>query len=74
MTSPDLFSPIQYGSIAAKNRIVLAPLTRNRAAAGFEPSALAAPYYTQRADGGLLIKEDTHNRKDNHGYPETPGL
>ena len=52
----DLFTPIQLGSYLLPNRIVLAPLTRNRAAAGNIPTALNATYYAQRATAGLLIR------------------
>jgi len=74
MTAPDLFSPIHYGSIAAKNRIVLAPLTRNRAGAGLAPTDLAVTYYAQRASAGLLITEATQITADGQGYPDTPGI
>ncbi len=74
MTAPDLFSPITFGSIEAKNRIVLAPLTRNRAGAGNVPQAIAVTYYTQRASGGLLITEATQVSPEGQGYPDTPGI
>ncbi len=74
MTAPDLFSPIHFGSIAAKNRIVLAPLTRNRAVTGAVPSDLAVTYYTQRASAGLLITEASQISPDGQGYPDTPGI
>ena len=43
MTS--LFDPLRFGDISVTNRIVMAPLTRNRAAAQQVPSALAVEYY-----------------------------
>ena len=54
----DLFSPLQAGDIALANRIVMAPLTRNRAP-GAVPTPLMATYYSQRATAGLLITEAT---------------
>ena len=44
-----LFQPIQLGDITLANRMAMAPLTRNRAAAGNVPGPLAAEYYSQRA-------------------------
>jgi N-ethylmaleimide reductase len=70
----DLFSPITYGSIAASNRLVLAPLTRNRAVAGNVPNPLAVTYYAQRATAGLLITEASQISPDGQGYPDTPGI
>ncbi|KAJ3122872.1 hypothetical protein HK100_011809 [Physocladia obscura] len=55
-----LFEPIVLGDISLKNRIVLAPLTRQRADENSVPNDLIAEYYEQRAsDGGLLISEAT---------------
>ena len=54
-----LFSPISLGSLALKNRIVMAPLTRCRADADHVPTAIMAEYYAQRASAGLLIAEAT---------------
>lgn len=53
----DLFAPIQLGALSLANRMVLAPLTRNRAGAGNVPQALNASYYEQRASAGLIISE-----------------
>ena len=50
----DLFSPATLGVIALKNRIVMAPLTRNRAAEGGVPQAMNVTYYEQRATAGLI--------------------
>ena len=69
-----LFSPLRVGAIEVGNRIVMAPLTRNRAAAGNVPSPLAATYYTQRASAGLLIAEATQICPEGQGYIATPGI
>lgn len=69
-----LFDPIQIGSIAAANRIVMAPLTRNRAAASQVPTALMATYYAQRASAGLIIAEATQISAEGQGYLDTPGI
>jgi N-ethylmaleimide reductase len=71
---PSLFDPIEVGAIAAGNRIVMAPLTRNRAAAGQVPSALAAIYYAQRAAAGLIVSEATQVSAVGQGYLDTPGI
>jgi N-ethylmaleimide reductase len=72
MTS--LFEPIQIGDIAAANRIVMAPLTRNRAAAHQVPTDLMATYYAQRASAGLIIAEATQISAEGQGYLDTPGI
>ena len=71
---PDLFAPYQLGSLELANRLVMAPLTRNRAGAGEAPTALAAEYYGQRAGAGLIISEGTQPCAIGQGYPHTPGL
>ncbi len=70
----DLFSPIKLGSIALKNRIVMAPLTRNRAGEGNVPRELNVKYYAQRASAGLIVTEATPVSEMAHGYPATPGI
>lgn len=73
MTLRPVLSPVQVGALALPNRVVLAPLTRNRAA-GTLPNALMAEYYAQRASGGLLIAEATQIVPEGQGYPDTPGI
>ncbi|MCK1715684.1 MULTISPECIES: alkene reductase [unclassified Bradyrhizobium] len=74
MTSKTLFEPHTLGSLTLSNRIVMAPLTRNRAGPGFVPSDLAAEYYGQRASAGLLISEATQISQQGQGYQDTPGI
>ena len=69
-----LFNPIKIGSVELKNRIVMAPLTRSRAAAGFIPGPLAPLYYAQRASAGLIISEATQISQQGQGYFDTPGI
>ncbi len=71
---PDLFSPIQIGACELRNRIVMAPMTRNRAGPGEVPTALMASYYAQRASAGLIITEGTQIAPQGQGYPGTPGI
>ncbi len=74
MTDTDLFSPYDLGGLVLANRIVMAPLTRNRAGAGLVPSPFAAEYYSQRASAGLIITEATQVSRQAQGYQDTPGL
>jgi len=69
-----LFSVGQLGSITLKNRIVMAPLTRNRAGEGGVQHALNATYYAQRASAGLIVTEATPISAMAHGYPALPGI
>ncbi len=68
-----LFDPLPMGSLALPNRIVMAPLTRNRAP-GAIPTPLMATYYAQRASAGLLITEATAITPQAQGYADVPGL
>ena len=68
-----LFDPIRLGDIALPNRIVMAPLTRNRAP-GQLPNDLMRAYYVQRASAGLIISEATQVCPQGQGYLDTPGI
>jgi len=68
-----LFQPAQAGAFRLDNRIVMAPLTRNRAGPGLVPGPLAAEYYRQRASAGLMIAEATQVSAQAQGYADTPG-
>src|SRR3954468_21517300 len=70
---PSLFDPVQAGGLHLPNRIVMAPLTRNRAPDAV-PTALMAEYYAQRASAGLLITEATAVSHQGQGYADVPGL
>ncbi|PPD56220.1 MAG: alkene reductase [Methylotenera sp.] len=70
----DLFSPAKLGSIALNNRMVMAPLTRNRAGEGGVPHDLNVTYYAQRASAGLIVTEATPISAMGHGYPALPGI
>lgn len=70
----DLFSPVTLGSISLSNRIVMAPLTRNRAGAGGVPQAMNVIYYEQRASSGLIVTEATPISPMAHGYPGLAGI
>jgi N-ethylmaleimide reductase len=68
-----LFSPYPLGPVTLANRVVMAPMTRSRAA-GNVPNALIATYYGQRADAGLIITEGTSPSPNGLGYASIPGL
>jgi N-ethylmaleimide reductase len=71
----DLFTPIRLGGLELPSRIVMAPLTRNRAGQpGNVPQPLNATYYAQRASAGLIITEGSPISEMAHGYPGTPGI
>jgi N-ethylmaleimide reductase len=73
-TSSKLFEPYKLGPITLPNRIVMAPLTRNRAVAGLVPNPLAVDYYGQRASAGLLVTEASQISQQGQGYQDTPGI
>ncbi|TFU05868.1 alkene reductase [Polymorphobacter arshaanensis] len=68
-----LFDPLLAGDLKLGNRIVMAPLTRNRAGPGLVPGPFAAEYYAQRASAGLIIAEATQVSAQAQGYSDTPG-
>ncbi len=70
----NLFSQITIGPYTLRNRMVMAPLTRNRAGEGNVPQAMNVKYYRQRASAGLIITEATQVSAEGVGYPATPGI
>lgn len=73
-STPSLFDHYRLGDLTLSNRIVMAPLTRNRAEAGFVPSELTIEYYAQRASAGLIITEASQISQQGQGYQDTPGI
>lgn len=72
---PALFTPFKLGDLTLKNRVVMAPLTRNRANKHDDaPNALNVEYYRQRAGAGLIITEATQISQQGQGYIWTPGI
>ena len=69
-----LFTPLQVGALNLPNRVILAPLTRQRAEIGRVPSAESVEYYRQRASAGLMLSEATAVMPRGVGYPDTPGI
>jgi 2,4-dienoyl-CoA reductase-like NADH-dependent reductase (Old Yellow Enzyme family) len=71
---PTLFDPLQIGDLTLQNRIIMAPLTRQRAGDVRVPNALMAKYYAERASAGLIISEATSVTPQGIGYAATPGI
>ncbi|HWU75354.1 MAG TPA: alkene reductase [Rhodanobacter sp.] len=69
-----LFEPLVTASLQLANRVVMAPMTRNRAVDANTPNALMANYYGQRASAGLIITEGTSPSPNGLGYARIPGL
>jgi N-ethylmaleimide reductase len=70
----DVLSTFRLGPLTLPNRVVMAPMTRNRAGPGNVPTSLNATYYAQRASAGLIISEATQISPQGVGYPATPGI
>jgi N-ethylmaleimide reductase len=68
-----LLSPFSKNGLSLRNRMVMSPMTRSRAA-GYIPNALMAEYYAQRATAGLIITEGTAPSSEGLGYYKTPGI
>lgn len=72
--SADLFAPFTLGDITLVNRMVMAPLTRNRADANGLATPIMETYYRQRASAGLIVTESVPVSEQAVGYPFTPGI
>ena len=68
-----LFSKTTLGSLTLQNRLVMSPMTRNRAT-GNIPNELMAQYYAQRGTAGLIITEGTSPSSNGLGYPRIAGI
>jgi N-ethylmaleimide reductase len=69
----DLFSPVTVGRYTLRNRIAMAPMTRDRSPDAI-PNALNKRYYAQRASAGLIITEGTAPAPMGVGYIDIPGM
>lgn len=69
-----LTSPFTLNDLKLSNRMVMAPMTRNRALQGGIPGDMNAEYYLQRASAGLIITEASQVSENGIGYPATPGI
>lgn len=69
-----LFEPADLGALRLPNRLIMAPMTRTRAAADGTPEPIMATYYTQRASAGLIIAEATTPNPVGRTYPNIPAI
>ena len=69
-----LFTPVTLGRLQLRNRVVMAPMTRSRAAPGDMPTDLMAEYYRQRAGAGMIVTEGIAPSANGIGYCRTPGI
>ena len=69
-----LFEKVIIGENELTNRIVMAPMTRNRANENGDPNDLMVEYYKQRAGFGLIITEGTAPIHIGKAYPGIPGI
>ena len=77
MSLPDnalLFTPVRLGDLALANRVVMAPMTRNRAHPDGVPSALMVEHYAARASAGLIVAEGTWPCAEGQAYCRQPGI
>jgi N-ethylmaleimide reductase len=69
-----LLDPVKVGPLTLPSRLVMAPMTRSRAGAGYVPTDLNVKYYVQRASAGLIVTEATQISQQGQGYVHTPGI
>ena len=69
-----LLTPFQLGPYFLSNRVVMAPMTRNRATDDGVPTSIMAEHYAQRATAGLIVSEGSQISTQGRGYPNTPGI
>lgn len=75
MPHENLFEPLTMGAFKARNRVLMAPLTRGRATQpGYVPNEMMKTYYTQRSGAGLIISEATGISREGLGWPAAPGI
>ncbi|WP_173098180.1 alkene reductase [Actinomadura verrucosospora] len=69
-----LLQPFRSGVLDLPNRLVMAPMTRNRAASDGVPLPLMATYYAQRASAGLIIAEAATPNAVGQTYPNITAI
>ncbi|MBK3574142.1 alkene reductase [Streptomyces sp. MBT65] len=69
-----LFDRHRLAALELPNRVVMAPMTRVRAAAGGLATPSMAAYYAQRATAGLIVTEGVQPSLVGQSNPGTPGL
>lgn len=69
-----LFKSLALGALELTNRIVMAPMTRNRAEPDGSPNELMARHYAQRATAGLIVTEGSWPAVTGQAYCRQPGI
>lgn len=69
-----LLTPVTLGALQLANRVVMAPMTRNRADHQGVPTDLMLEHYAQRASAGLIIAEGTWPSVTGQAYCRQPGI
>jgi N-ethylmaleimide reductase len=72
--SSPLLTPYSSGSLSLPNRLVMAPMTRYRAAEDGTPLPVVADYYAQRAEAGLIVGEGVWPHRRGQSGWRIPGL
>lgn len=72
--SDPLFTPCKLGALSLRNRIIMSPMTRDRAGPGDAPNDIMAEYYRQRSGAGMIVTEGTQPSAVGKGYWRTPGI
>lgn len=70
----NLFQPFDFGEVQLSNRMVMAPMTRNRADKNGVVTPMMVEHYRQRSSAGLIITESSPVSAQAVGYPNTPGM
>ena len=74
LNTAELFTPGRLGPYTLPHRVLMAPMTRNRARRDGVPSPSAVIYYAQRASAGMIVTETTTVSEQAVGYPFMPGI
>ena len=69
-----LLQEFKLGDLTLKNKVIMAPMTRNRSTKSRVPSELNIEYYKQRSSAGLIITESTAVSANGVGYINAPGI
>lgn len=69
-----LFEPVTLGDLHLANRIVMAPMTRNRADAEGVPTQIMVQHYAERAEAGLIVAEGSWPSVTGQAYCRQPGI
>lgn len=69
-----LMQPLRLGELELANRVVMAPMTRNRARPDGVPTDAMVDHYAQRAGAGLIVAEGTWPSATGQAYCRQPGI